>query len=347
MPLLESPLFSVIVPAYQAEETLEACLEALTRDLNGTPEITAEIIVVDDGSHDQTAAIAARLPCKLIRLPQNRGAAAARNAGIREARGRFVWLLDADGVVKPGTLSKIHQILMNEEARADAVFGMFASEHIHRNFSSQYKLHLMRSYFLRIPANPRAICTAICAVRKEALTSIGGFDERITGATVEDQELGERLVSHGFRIAFDPSLEVVHLKHYSGARLVVTQFERAYGMGKLFFSKSGIRETGRTGFFFLVPLSFGLSLVLGPLTLMALGATWYFGYPALALACLVYGKMAWDHQSFLRVMFKENGALQAIGSIIVLPFDFTFGAFSAWLGWLAALGSALNPKPRG
>lgn len=343
---MKSLLFSVVVPAYQAEETLEACLDALTRELNSAPQINAEIIVVDDGSHDQTAAIAARFPCKLVRLPQNRGAAAARNVGIREACGRFVWLLDADGVVKPGTLLKIHKVLIAEEPRVDAVFGMFAQELVHRDFSSQYKLHLMRSYFLRIPANPRAICTAICAIRKEALTSIGGFDERIKGASVEDQELGERLASRGFRIAFNPEIEVIHLKQYTGARLVVTQFERAYMMGKLFFTKSGIRETGRTGFFFLVPFSFGLSFVLAPFTLLALGATWFLGYTALAFAGLVYGIMVWNHLSFLRVMFKENGALQTISSLVVLPLDFTFGAFSAGLGWLAAFSSALITKPR-
>ena len=76
--------FSVIVPVYNGAETLEACLAALVGQ--DYPQDRFEVIVVDDGSTDETAAIASGFPVRLIRLPENRGRIEARVRGAREAR---------------------------------------------------------------------------------------------------------------------------------------------------------------------------------------------------------------------------------------------------------------------
>ena len=79
-------MISVIVPAYNAARTLGACLEALERQT--VPRERYEIIVVDDGSADDTPQVANRYPgVKVLTLPQNEGAAAARNACIAAAQG--------------------------------------------------------------------------------------------------------------------------------------------------------------------------------------------------------------------------------------------------------------------
>src|SRR5207249_954249 len=62
-----------------------------------------ETIVVDDGSTDATAALAARYPCRLLRLPQG-GLSAARNAGIEAANGEIVAFIDADAAADPDWL---------------------------------------------------------------------------------------------------------------------------------------------------------------------------------------------------------------------------------------------------
>jgi len=76
--------FSVIVPVFNGAETLDACLEALVGQKY--PQERFEVVVVDDGSTDETAAIASRYPVRLVRLPHNRGRIEARMRGAREAR---------------------------------------------------------------------------------------------------------------------------------------------------------------------------------------------------------------------------------------------------------------------
>ena len=100
------PTVSVITPVWNAATTLEAAvasLQAQTRD-------DWEMILIDDGARDGSGALAARLAAadprlRVIGWAQNRGAAAARNAGIAAARGRFVSFLDADDLWRPEKLA--------------------------------------------------------------------------------------------------------------------------------------------------------------------------------------------------------------------------------------------------
>jgi glycosyltransferase involved in cell wall biosynthesis len=99
-----SPTVSVIIPAHDRAETIEravrSVLEQSLRDL--------EVVVVDDGSSDATAEIAESTGdprVRLIRHPVNRGAAAARNTGIRQARGEFIAFLDSDDEFMEGKLA--------------------------------------------------------------------------------------------------------------------------------------------------------------------------------------------------------------------------------------------------
>jgi glycosyltransferase involved in cell wall biosynthesis len=91
-----TPHFSVVIPAFNAESTVAETVRAvvaqpLARDL-------FECIVVDDGSSDRTAEVAEHAGAVVVRLPGNRGPAAARNAGIQSARGQWIAFTDADCV---------------------------------------------------------------------------------------------------------------------------------------------------------------------------------------------------------------------------------------------------------
>lgn len=102
MPLPEQPLVSVVIPAYNAERFV---LEALRGVLDQHYE-PLEILLVDDGSQDQTVTLVEReVPSVRIIRQQNAGAAAARNTGLREARGDLICLLDADDGWFPGKLA--------------------------------------------------------------------------------------------------------------------------------------------------------------------------------------------------------------------------------------------------
>lgn len=98
------PDLSVIIPAYNAEKYLA---EAVNSVKDQAWEGNIEIIVIDDGSTDGTAGIAKELGCAVI--PQNRQRAAhARNEGIKQSKGEWIFLLDSDDKCEPDTLKKLY-----------------------------------------------------------------------------------------------------------------------------------------------------------------------------------------------------------------------------------------------
>jgi GT2 family glycosyltransferase len=93
------PNLSVVIPSYNtAQMTLRCCRAARE---------AAEVIVVDDGSSDGTAALLAAENVRVIRLEKNSGFAAAANRGVAAARGSIILLLNSDAVVQPGALQAL------------------------------------------------------------------------------------------------------------------------------------------------------------------------------------------------------------------------------------------------
>src|SRR5947207_5354930 len=87
---------TVILPAYNEAAALPKVLSALLVVLDAALAERYEIIVVDDASTDDTAAIARRYPCRLLAHRRNRGKGAAVRTGLEAARGDFIVIMDAD-----------------------------------------------------------------------------------------------------------------------------------------------------------------------------------------------------------------------------------------------------------
>lgn len=121
---------SVIIPCYNCETTLAATVESVLAAGLGD----CELILVDDGSTDGTAALCDALSAKYDRLccvhQPNAGVSAARNRGIEEARGEYIWFVDADDTVDEGAMAPAAR--MAEEQRPDMlIFGM-SFDYYHR-----------------------------------------------------------------------------------------------------------------------------------------------------------------------------------------------------------------------
>ena len=102
------PLVSVVIPTYNCAHYLPAALESvLAQDYD-----PMEIIVVDDGSTDETQAVLQRYPEVTCIRQANGGLSNARNTGINAARGEWIALLDADDIWPPGKLEEQMQILV-------------------------------------------------------------------------------------------------------------------------------------------------------------------------------------------------------------------------------------------
>jgi cellulose synthase/poly-beta-1,6-N-acetylglucosamine synthase-like glycosyltransferase len=206
----EGVRLSVIVPVRDAAVQLEDCLTALAR-CEGPPR---EVIVVDDGSRDDPAAVAAAHGARLVRTA-GEGPAAARNAGARAARGELLFFLDADCRAQPSTLTTATRALDRPPA-ADAVFGSYDDEPAAPGVVSQFK-NLHHHWVHQQGEEEAGTFWSGCGVvRRAAFEAVGGFDAgRFRVPSIEDVELGRRLRAAGYRIRLEKRLQVKHLKSWS------------------------------------------------------------------------------------------------------------------------------------
>ncbi len=200
-----SPLVSVIVPAYNAAATLPACLAALQQQ--DFPHSQYEIIVVDDGSTDATAALAEAAGVRVIRQP-NAGPAAARNAGAAAACGELLLFTDADCAPEPGWLAALAAALAEPDvAGAKGAYLTRQTALVPRFTQLEYEDRYDR---MAGAANIDFVDTYSAAYRREVFLANGGFDTIFPTASVEDQELSFRLAEKGYRLVFVPAARVYH-----------------------------------------------------------------------------------------------------------------------------------------
>lgn len=126
------PLISVIIPVYNGEQYVKSCLEMMLSQSYKN----IEIIVIDDGSKDQSGAIAQEFPVKIIRLEQNRGLSEARNTGIEASKGAYIHFMDVDDTINSDYYSKLVEAVVQTNADL-ACGGMFSEKN--RYESIRYK----------------------------------------------------------------------------------------------------------------------------------------------------------------------------------------------------------------
>lgn len=166
---------SVIIPAYNAEKHLEdAILSVLAQTFQAF-----EIIVVDDGSIDNTAKVAKKYDVKYL-YQENEGASAARNRGIKAADGDYVAFLDSDDLWMPGKLEKQVALLRNSN------YGMIYCDMSHVvEGKTIYKSYLRERKYKFVGSGKifqgllqeNFIFTPTVLIKREVIDIVGGFDE--------------------------------------------------------------------------------------------------------------------------------------------------------------------------
>lgn len=231
---------SIIVPVYNNPGDLRECLTALAAQ--APPE--AEIIVVDDASTDETAAVAARLGARVVRLEKNSGPAAARNHGARHARGDVLFFVDADVVLGPRTVDRILNIF-GERGEVAAVFGSYDATPRAPDVVSRYRNLLHHFVHQHGRADASTFWAGCGAIRRVAFHDVGGFDdERFPRPSIEDIELGQRLRRAGHRILLDKTIQGTHLKRWSLGSLIRTDItRRAIPWSRLVLENKAVPDT--------------------------------------------------------------------------------------------------------
>jgi hypothetical protein len=191
------PSVSVVIPCYNSSGTLLRAIDSVRRQT--VP--VAEIIVVDDGSTDGSAdLVEAQCPDVTLLRQANAGSAAARNTGMREARGAFIALLDADDVWLPHRI-ETELPVMAREPEVGLVCGG-----IRWLTSAEAPLPQARpcaEYHIGTAAQVMCnhhVPTSTVLLRREVIASVGVMNETLR--TSQDTEYFFRLIAKGWRIAY-------------------------------------------------------------------------------------------------------------------------------------------------
>lgn len=211
---------SVIVPTFERSELLRSCIRSF--DTQEQPP-GFEVVVVDDGSSDDTPAVltdlaSARPWLQWVSQSANRGPAAARNRAVSLSHGELLLFVDDDIVASPSLL-RCHADL-HDQARDDrlAILGRvdwhpsltitpFMHWLDHSGLQFAYDTWL-REGPVEVPA--AAFYTANLSISRRLVVDTGGFDERFPFPAYEDLELAQRLAAQGLRLHYRPAALAYH-----------------------------------------------------------------------------------------------------------------------------------------
>lgn len=232
---------SIIIVNWNTKDILQMCIESVYKT---TQNISFDIIVVDNGSTDGSAAmVQKKFPrVKLIRNKRNLGFAAANNQGIKKAQGLFILLLNSDTIILDNAIRKTVEF-MKRKSDAGAVGCKllnpdYSLQHSCYNFYSFFKRVIVRKFIpkffipLKYQRNLESLITswdysevkevdyvrgAFIMVRNEVFREVGLLDESFF-MYGEEKDLCLRMKRAGWRVYFYPEAQIVHLKGTSAKK---------------------------------------------------------------------------------------------------------------------------------
>lgn len=301
--------FSIIIPVHSARSTLKSCLDAIFSSENKD----FEVIVVDDGSSDESALIAKRYPCKLITLEETEGTAFARNIGRDNSQGEILVFIDADVVIKKQTLGLIDKSF-REDKDLVAVTGLLSKDCPHQDFYTQYKNLYMHYIFKKCPRYVDFLYGSINVIKKDYFLKF----ERSFSLTA-DIELGQRYNKLNKKILLNPELQVIHLKKYNLKKIIKNDFSVPFWYVKPFILYKGYKDIfGKRRFAHarmnqLISISVSYLVAISIFCLQQPGARIIFFISLFLFLAL--------NLKFFAFLYKERGLLFSIKSIIFTYFD--------------------------
>jgi glycosyltransferase involved in cell wall biosynthesis len=281
---------SIVIPFYNAEQTIGRCLTCVEAALR--PGM--EVILVDDGSTDGSVRDASRFPFELIRLPARSGPAAARNRGAEKARGEYLLFLDSDVLVRPGTFEALLRSY-SENPQIVGVSAIYSDRAVAPGLFQEFKaLEETYKYSAYRADRYSAFDTACGSVRRDVFHEVGGFNSEYSDADTEDVELGYS-IARKYRNCINPGVAVDHV--YAGhPRGIRNYCRRTFFWVRLFLSRRQFDQavtTSSNASSVLLASTAALAMVLGfwrvellwlGLTLLLAFVAWNIRFFSLAAA---------------------------------------------------------------
>ena len=326
---------TAIMPAYNCRAFIERSLAPLVA-MQERGEL-CEIVVVDDGSTDGSAAAAASLGVRAMATGGRCGPGAARNLGARQAKGDILWFVDSDVVVRSNAAQHIRSALADHNYVA--VFGSYDDAPPARNFLSRYK-NLVHHHYHQSGSGEATTFWAGCgAVRKSAFLDVGGFDAlRYPRPSIEDIELGYRLCAAGGRIRLAAEVQGTHLKVWTLRGLLITEIrDRALPWSFLLLSR------GHTGDELNIAMAERIRALIASLCALFIvislaGLTsWWIPIALLSMAFAA-------NLELFALFLRRNGFLFALGGLLFHQLYYLYSAAAYGWCWAVTKGQRLIPS---
>jgi len=187
----ENPLVSIVIPTYNRADTIKKCLDSVL----GQTYKNIEVIVVDDGSTDNTEEVVKRFGDPRIRYISyrtNKGANHARNTGIKRAEGDLIALQDSDDEWHPKKIEKQVEAYLSSTEEYKVIYSSLKSERSGGEFYMPEDWVHPTEGDVRIPTlRGTFVSTATIMVEKGCFEEIGYFDEELP--RLQDWDIGIRL----------------------------------------------------------------------------------------------------------------------------------------------------------
>ena len=223
---VESPKVSIIVAAYNSQDTIEECLKSILA-LNYQANFF-EVIVMDGGSKDGTVKIAQKFPIKVISIRLN--APAAYNYAMKIASFPILGFIDADAKVEVEWLNKLAPHLA--EPKVAGVSGSIETWNSDNPWARSIGYELKNRY-RRIGKFTDRIATMNLLLKKAVIEEAGGWDEKLPSQY--DTDFGFRIAVKGYKIAYEPTAVCYHFNRPTLKAYYRQQLQYGRNTLKLYF----------------------------------------------------------------------------------------------------------------
>ncbi|MFC1648894.1 glycosyltransferase [Nanoarchaeota archaeon] len=200
------PEISVIVPVYNGERYIEGCLNSLLNQ--SLTKSKYEILIIDNGSTDKTPELVRKHKVKLF-SEKKKGAANARNKGMKAAKGNLIVFTDSDCIANKDWLKN----LLESSKSADAIAGEvipYEKRTLAQKYIAKRRRSTKKSWELKRKTAPGYIRTSNFAVKRKVIKKVGFFDTRFANCGGEDDDYAWRVHWAGFKIAVNPKAKILH-----------------------------------------------------------------------------------------------------------------------------------------
>lgn len=303
---------SVIVPFHNSEKTIRECLLSI---LESDFDKDFEVIAIDDGSSDNSVEGIKDLDIQIIRQ-ENKGAAAARNAGARRSRSDLIVFVDSDVVYLKDTLGRIYGHLKRDDV--DYVGGRYSRKPVNQKWVHRYKAladfcynydFIFTAAEKKKPIKQVSISCGTEGWKKKVFEKLGRFDENIKGAGVEREKVILRLF-RDYKVITDPNIITRHNFPDFG-KLVKNYFFRTFHSMDLVF-----KDNYRPPVFKKNTTRCGLgALTVASLLFSAILSLFFKSALPFAISATLFLTYFMSHQRMFALAFKEYGLLFTVYAI--------------------------------